>query len=243
MIAWRRAPAAELYALGALGAAAGAALTGGFLAAHLALDTIGLLLAAVTLLSGALLRVPSADAPPASPPRERTGRAPLAVAFILGLLGLAAESLWLRVLGFYWEAGTFTFALVTAATVGGLSLGSLVAGRLAPRRIAAALGLTAAALTAAAAAAPLAALAATPGERIATALALVGLPSAFFGATFALLLGRASARSLGLLSGANSAGAAAGPHQAAPAPNPGGQSPDARSDAVSARTVTLLPRQ
>lgn len=211
VVAWRRAPAAELYALGALGAAAGAALTGGFLAAHLALDRIGLLLAAVTLLSGALLRVPSADAPPAAPPRERTGRAPLAVAFILGLLGLAAESLWLRVLGFYWEAGTFTFALVTAATVGGLSLGSLVAGRLAPRRIAAALGLTALALTAAAAAAPLAALAATPGERIATALALVGLPSAFFGATFALLMDRASSRSLGLLTGANSVGAAAGP--------------------------------
>jgi spermidine synthase len=218
LTAWR-APAAagaELYALGALGAVAGALGVGEFLAPHLGFDQIGLLLGGVVLLSVALPG-PSRPAEPAQSEGSATlSRRVSVIAFGIGFLGLAAEYLWLRVLGFAWEANAATLALVTASQVAGLSLGSWVASRIVHRSgVVFGLGLSAITLAGAAALASEATCAAGPGERLAISLALVGIPAACFGATFVFLLGgiqgRPPGRALGLLSAINSAGSAAGP--------------------------------
>jgi predicted membrane-bound spermidine synthase len=231
LVAWRSARSepvdssgGELYALGALGAMAGGLGLSEVLAPRLALDHIGILLAAGVLLSGTLLfrapggeRLLSAEGAGGSVPL-----APALVAFGLGLLGLGAEFLWLGVLGFAWEANTLTFARVTAATLAGLAAGSLAASRLSRSwkkgrgAVAAGMGVTALGLAGVAALAPFAAGAETAGERLAAALLLVGVPAALSGATFVLLLGwvrgeGGAGRSVALLCAANSAGAAAAP--------------------------------
>lgn len=212
-----------LYALSSLGAVAGALGAGEFLQAVMALDHLGVLLGLMVLAAAALLpaSAPAADRPGGSEPRPISGSLVL-VAFSMGILGLAAESLWLRVLGFYWESNTRCFALVTGATVGGFSLGSWAAGLLSRRRttgrrdVGIALGLAAVAVAAAAGAAPLAVGATSAIERVVATFLMVGVPAAASGAAFILLLECAgvkggSVRALGFISGANSAGAAAGP--------------------------------
>lgn len=211
----------QLYALGSAGAVLGALAAGEILPSVLALDHIGFLLGLLTLASSGLLpRQGVATHVEPEPRREAIPRSLLFTAFALGLLGLVAESLWMRVLGFYWESNTLCFALVTAATVAGLSVGSWAAARVGRRwtlgRDAAGIALGIAALTLAGAAvgSPLAVEATGSVERIGTTLLLVGVPATAFGAAFVILIGcvtGSSARAVGFLSGANSAGAAAGP--------------------------------
>ncbi len=208
----------RLYALGSLGAVVGALAAGEVLATRLALDHQGLLLGALLLASAGLVR--GAATASGEPRRVSIPKRLLLAAFVLGLLGLATESLWLRVLGFYWESNTRCFALVTAASVAGLSAGSWMASSLGRRwtlgsdAVGVALGLAALALAGASAAAPLAAGAVGSAARVVTTLLLVGVPATAFGAAFVLLLGcveGSTARAVGFLCGANSAGAAAGP--------------------------------
>lgn len=213
--AGRRADLRGLYALSATGAVAGAILAGEVLPAVMALDHLGLLLGILTLASAGLAMRSPAAADGEEPARPGpVPRALVFAAFALGTLGLVSESLWLRILGFYWESNTRCFAFVTAATVGGLSAGAWAARRLLPERstAAVAMGVSAVALAAASAASPLAVHAAGATERIAVAALLVGLPAAASGAAFVMLLGLiGGSRGLGFLSAANSAGAAAGP--------------------------------
>ncbi len=215
----RTTSSGQLYAIGCLGAVLGALGVGEVLSARLALDHIGILLGVAVVIAGLLLVRSGAEEPAVrGAERGRLPRRAAVVAFGLGLLGLAAEFLWLQVLGFAWGANTATYALVTASTVGGLCAGSIAAGRIASWQrlgrpgIAAGIGLSALALAAAALLSPAAAGAFTSGERMALAFPLVGGPAFCFGATFVLLLGEVrGGRPVGLLSAANSAGAALAP--------------------------------
>lgn len=141
VIAWRKLEArelgssgAELYALGSLGAVAGALGAGEVLLSVMAMDLLGVLLGAATLASVVLLRRQPVDRGTESPQpgssAEPLPRVLIVSAFVLGVLGLVTESLWMRILGYYWESSTLCFALVTAATVGGLSVGAWAASRL-----------------------------------------------------------------------------------------------------------------
>ncbi len=215
LLAWGRIEGKEvgrLYALGSLGAVIGAMAAGEFLAAVMALDHLGWLLGAIV--AGCIGLVGRGSASPLAAPAGRSERLPwplLAGAFGLGILGLVSESLWTRVLGFYWESNTLCFALVTASTVAGISFGSWIAPRLS---LGAALGGAAVSLAGAASMSPLAVHAFGLPARLGMTLLFVAIPAAMSGAAFVLLLGRmkgGAGRSLGLLSGANSAGAAAGP--------------------------------
>ncbi len=217
--------AGGLYALGSLGAVVGALGAAEILPRLMGLDHLGMLLGAVTIASSALARAAQRESIPLPTVSPANGPVPstlLLAAFVLGVLGLVTESLWMRVLGFYWESNTLCYAFVAAATVGGLSAGSWAAGRISARigadRKGAGWVLAAAALGlgAAAAGAPLAAKAFSAAERVLTAFVLVGIPASMFGAAFVILLGIAGAggggaRALGFLSAANSAGAAIGP--------------------------------
>jgi spermidine synthase len=201
----------RLVAIGSLGAVLGALAAGDFLAGVMALDHLGILLGVLVAAGIALVGRPAAEAQRTSGAREPLPLPLVLAAFALGVLGLGSESLWMRILGFYWESNTLCFALVTASTVAGLSLGAWIAARLS---LPVALGATAVALAGAASLSPLAVHAFGIPARLCLALLLVGTPAAMSGATFILLLGRmkgGAGRALGFLSGANSAGAAAGP--------------------------------
>jgi hypothetical protein len=201
----------RLYAIGSLGAGIGALASGEVLAGVLALDHLGLLLGAIVLAC-----IPFPGRAPVEKRRASAVHMPLSwpsvlAAFALGLLGLVSESVWMRILGFYWESNTLCFAMVTASTIVGLAFGSWFASRLSPG---VALGAASISLAVAASLSPLAVHAYGIPARFSLALILVGLPAAMSGATFILLLGRmkgGAQRALGFLSGANSAGAAAGP--------------------------------
>ena len=145
--------------------------------------------------------LPVAGLDPAVRPTRPAPRRALALAALLGFLGLLAESLWLQLFGFYWESNAETFGLVTAASIGGVSLGSAFGRRLP-------LWLGAGGLRAGRR--PLADRAAGVYVRRASAVTalLVGLPAAGVGAAFAQLLSRDS---FPLLAAANAAGAAAAP--------------------------------
>lgn len=214
LVAWRRIEGRDvgrLCAIGSLGAVIGALAAGEFLAGVLALDHLGLLLGAIVLAALPLAGKRSAGVPTPPAAGEPGSWRLLLAAFALGLLGLATESLWMRLLGFTWESNTLCFALVTASTVAGLSFGAWIAPRLS---LGVAVGSAAVSLAAAASLSPLAVQAFGIPARLGVALMLVGVPAAMSGATFILLLGRmkgGSGRALGVLSGANSAGAAAGP--------------------------------
>ena len=190
------------YALSALGGVIGALGLSEVLAPRWGYDEIGGILAAAMLCAGLPLGWTSPQPVPASESR----RAPVSLvlkAGALGLLGLLAESLWLQVFGFYWEANAETFGLVIAATIAGLSLGAALGGRRPLRAAAFSLAL-------AAAFSPLALDAFSFGARLGLTLLLVGIPAACFGAAFAQLLAGAPG-SLPLLVGTNAAGAAAAP--------------------------------
>ena len=224
--------AGDLVAAGAFGAALGGVLVGEVLAQRLGLDHIGMGLSLVTLATLGLLFLPSRQIPAAVEPSARASQALgtgtlLSIAFGLGFLGLASETLWMRTLGFYWQATTRSYALVTGGYLAGLALGSLTARCLISRwRIGAggltvACGLAAATLLLMACRAQLAADAALPWQRVLLVAFLVGLPASFFGAAFVFLLecagsGARAGRTregapLGLLCGVNTAGSAAGP--------------------------------
>jgi spermidine synthase len=190
--------ASTLYALGALGGAAGALAYAELLAPRWGFDEIGVGLSIATLIVGVpLMRTAAAVDEPATGDATRST---LLLAAALGVLGLLTEALWLQLFGYYWEAGTPTFALVTAASVAGISAGAAFGRRLPP-------GLAAVALAAAALLSPLALNAYTTVERFGLALLLVGIPAACVGGLFASLLPRAPAALLA----ANAAGSAAGP--------------------------------
>jgi spermidine synthase len=215
LAAGRRLDSPAIYSLSAAGAVAGALLAGEILSTVMALDHLGLLLGVVTIASAGL--VGRARDGVAAPPERRESASPRLVlaAFVLGALGLVGESLWMRILGFAWESNTRCFAFVTAATVAGLSAGSWAARRMKPdaARAGVALGAAAIVVAAAAAASPLAVHATGSLQRIAVTLVFAGLPAAASGAAFVILLGclGGGSRALGILSAANSAGAAAGP--------------------------------
>ncbi len=212
LAAWRRQPAGALYSAGALGSIAGV-LAGMAVQPHVALDHLGLVLGGMVLLSTFLVG-PSAFSTPAAEraSSERPGRPLLAMAFATGCLGLAAEFLWLRVLGFAWESNATTFSLVIAGQIAGLSIGALVARRSAPR-LHLVLGLASSGLALSVLVSPLAADVFSPAARIATSLALVGIPALFSGAAFVFLLDRAERErsSVALLCAASNAGSAAAP--------------------------------
>ena len=179
----------------------------------------------VVLTSGFVLLAPRASVKIASlpvSPTERVPRVLILLVFAVGFLGLATETVWLRVFGFYWESGTFCYALVTAGQIGGLFLGSFAASRFVRRMrsnrkgVAIGLGLSATCLAIAAALEPFAVQVYFPFSRIALVFLLVGIPAACFGAAFVFILDcvrgtYSAAKAIGILSGSNSAGAAAGP--------------------------------
>jgi tetratricopeptide (TPR) repeat protein len=201
--AGRKRPAGDLYAVSALGGVAGAWGFAEVLAPRSALDDLGLALGIATLLAGGPMLL--ARGKPEAPEEfraKRTGRRSLVLVFLLGLLGLVTETLWLQLLGFYWESNARTFAFVTAITVGGLSTGSALAGRGNPAGTM--LG-SAASLAIAAACSPL-----VLDGGWAVAALLIGIPAAFGGATFTRILNRDEG-ALALILGANTAGSAAGP--------------------------------
>ncbi|HYE97258.1 MAG TPA: fused MFS/spermidine synthase [Planctomycetota bacterium] len=201
-----RSDDADLYGAGALGSAIGAVVVGGVLHRCLAVDTTGVLLGAAILAAGLLGRPQPRPAGMRNPAPGAVSLPVLALAFGLGFLGLASELSWTRALGFAWEASPLTFAWVAAAHVAGLAVGAWRAGKI---PIPLLLGAASAVLGAAALAAPEAALVRSSPARLATALALVGLPAAAAGAVFARLLSRTGATAP--LLAANAAGSAVGP--------------------------------
>lgn len=197
-----------LYAVSALGGVIGALGLSEILAPRWGFDVIGLILAALVFVAGIPFWGTASREEAALPPESRRfPRSLVLIAGVLGVLGLLAESLWLQLLGFYWEANAETFGLVTAASIGGLSLGSAV-GRRIP--LATALGAAAASLALSAALSPVALQAFSWFERLGVAALLVGVPAACFGASFARLLAGAP-EAFAVLVGTNAAGAAAAP--------------------------------
>lgn len=219
--------AGDLYAVSAFGAATGGVLTGEVLAERLGLDIIGVFLSLVTLATIGLLFVsprPALFSPKQTPQATHplSLRVLLAIAFGLGLLGLASETLWMRALGFFWQATTRSYSLVTGGYIAGLALGSLSAHYVVSRwrtgigGLASACGFAAASLILVAFLSEMATDATSVWQRVFVAAFLVGLPAFFFGAVFVCLLecagsGRDSRRTLSLICGLNNAGSAAGP--------------------------------
>ncbi|MBV8879205.1 MAG: fused MFS/spermidine synthase [Planctomycetaceae bacterium] len=204
-VAGRRSGA--LYALSALGGVIGALGLSEGLAPSWGFDEIGRFLAVAALLAGVPLCATAARQ--VEPPADlaRAPRSTVAIAATLGLLGILAESLWLQIFGFYWEANAETFGMVIAASVAGLSIGSAL-GRRVPLHVG--LGLAALGLALAALCSTAALQAYTYDERLSLAALLVGVPAAGFGAAFTQLLAQAPA-SVPILVGVNALGAAAAP--------------------------------
>ncbi len=137
-----------LYGANTLGAVAGTAVTGFWL-----IEAAGVLgstrwAAAVNVLVGALgLLVPllptrsrGAPAPSRAPagaaPASAAGRpaaAALCAVFAGGLVGLAAEVVWTRLLVFFLQGFTYTFSALLTMFLLGLALGALAFGRVAAR--------------------------------------------------------------------------------------------------------------
>lgn len=211
LIALPGASGAGVYGSAALGSAAGALLSTWLLAPRMALDLMGVLLAA--LLLPALFLIPkTVSALPVAAPAPEPGPAARSLSFLLGLLGLAVEFLWMRALSFAWGSTADAQAVVGAAFVGGLSLGALGVSRRRGTGLAAPLVGSALALAAAALLTPLALDARSFESRLLMALLLVGLPAAGFGAAFGRLLELfPGPRGAGQLSAFNAAGSAAGP--------------------------------
>ena len=199
--AGRNRPSGDLYALSAFGGVAGALGLAELLAPRWALDDLGLVLGA-TLIAGAPLLFTRSGPIQAAASGRPSGRTLLLV-FALGLLGLAAETLWLQLLGFYRESNARTTAFVTACTVGGLALGSALAGRRSGSLVGALAG-SAASLAAAAVCSPLV----LDGGWGVAAL-VIALPATGSGAAFTRVLNREG--SPGFLLAANTAGSALGP--------------------------------
>jgi len=197
-----------LYALSSLGGVIGALGLSEVLASRWGFDDIGLILAGAAFCSGIpLWWTASRDVPELRAEARPAPGSALALAALLGVLGLLAESLWLELLGFYWETNAETIGLVLSASIGGLSLGSAVGRR---GSLSGALAAAAASLALAAALSPVALEAFSFFERLGVAVLLVGVPAACFGASFRQLLARAP-ESLPLLLGTNAAGASLAP--------------------------------
>lgn len=238
VLAWRGAGdrglamgGGELYGAFAAGAAAGAFAMGEGLAPVMGLDTACLVLGLFVFASIGLLRgtVTSPDSESVAqdsrlaPQSESVSRVPLYVAALgLGLLGLAAEAVWMRIYGFHWQASTRTYALVAGAYVAGLAAGSLWATRLPARARGSwwgfAVSVWCSSVMVLATAHIGVALAGLDQayERVLSALLLTGAPAACFGAAFVLLLGRferagAGAHEVALFWGLSNLGSALGP--------------------------------
>lgn len=135
-----------LYGANTIGAVVGTAVTGfwlieaaGVLGAtrwaaglNVLVGGAGLL---VPLLPAASVRTARADAvaPVATPDRERAALAALVAVFAGGVVGLAAEVVWTRLLVFFLQGFTYTFSAMLATFLLGLALGGLVFGRVASR--------------------------------------------------------------------------------------------------------------
>jgi len=197
-----------LYAESALGGVIGSLGLAQVLEPRWGFDDIGWILAAVVFVAGIPVwwTASCGDSAPKPEPLP-SPRSLVLIAGVLGVLGLLAESLWLQLLGFYWEMNAETFGLVTAASIGGLSFGSAV-GRRIP--LATALSAAAASLALSAALSPIALQAFSWVERLGVAALLIGVPAACLGASFTQLLARAP-DALAVLVGTNAVGAAAAP--------------------------------
>jgi predicted membrane-bound spermidine synthase len=210
----------RLYAANALGSAAGALLVAELLAPRMGLDTISMALGGIFLIGliHSFKTTPVTQRPAAEPKDSPMAATLLVTVCALGLLGLAAELLWFRTLGFFWRGGTQAYALVVSGYVLGLALGSAVAsyvsgGRQVGRAGIVWCGCLAAVALMAGADQSGRAIATLPGaERMLTAAVFVGLPAAFSGASFVFLLGLAGSRqNIGVLYALNSVGASISP--------------------------------
>jgi predicted membrane-bound spermidine synthase/tetratricopeptide (TPR) repeat protein len=134
-----------LYGANTVGAVVGTAVTGfwlieaaGVLGATrwaAALNVlVGLLSLAVPLLPAvARTASPTSEAAPAVEDRGRLAAAAVVAVFCGGLVGLAAEVVWTRLLIFFLQGFTYTFSAMLATFLLGLALGGFVSGRIASR--------------------------------------------------------------------------------------------------------------
>jgi predicted membrane-bound spermidine synthase/tetratricopeptide (TPR) repeat protein len=145
----------RLYGANILGAVAGTALTGfwlmeaaGVMGATRWAAAVNLLIAVVGFIAfrhgnGACPRFPAPETGPVPVSAARNGdrprfgtramRAALVSAFAAGLVGLAAEVLWTRLLTFTLQGFTYTFSAMLATFLLGLALGGFAFGRIASR--------------------------------------------------------------------------------------------------------------
>lgn len=138
-----------LYAANIVGAVAGAGLTGFVLmesagvlgatqwaaAANAVVGVVGWWMfrgAPASSEDAASAEAPRSAAAPA-PEALRLGRAALASAFVAGLVGLAAQVVWTRLLTFFLQGFTWTFSAILTTFLAGLALGGWVFGRVASR--------------------------------------------------------------------------------------------------------------
>lgn len=137
------------YVLNALGAAAGAGLTGFVLVEALGIveplqlgGAVNLAVAAAAFGMARFLPPAAAESSPApseraetdaeGPPQSRDGRAPadlVAAAFATGFAALCAEVLWTRLAALMLGSSVYSFSLMLTVTIAGISLGSALAVR------------------------------------------------------------------------------------------------------------------
>ncbi len=144
--ATRGASLGRLYALNTAGACAGTLFAGLYAVEHLGIHATNLGAAGVSAAAGAAAfalsgwsasspRRPVVDAP--APPASETGgwspATAVRVAAVVGLLSLALEVAWTRLLGQLLLTTTYVYSVLLAVVIGGLALGSAalasVAGR------------------------------------------------------------------------------------------------------------------
>ncbi len=135
-----------LYGANIVGAVAGTAITGfwlieaaGVLGSTRWAAATNILIALLALLVPRLAdRQPAPEAAPdlaseSVRTRRRLATAALVAAFASGLVGLAAEVVWTRLLVFFLQGFTYTFSAMLAVFLLGLALGNFVFGRVALR--------------------------------------------------------------------------------------------------------------
>ncbi|MBK8168991.1 MAG: fused MFS/spermidine synthase [Sandaracinaceae bacterium] len=138
---WAR-HATRLYAINTLGAVVGAGGTGLFLVPHFGARAAIVIAAALSVVAAAIVfafvrgHAPTevgdaADAKPAKPnsDSERSLRLASGLAFFAGLLALAGEVVWTRVLRLVVQGTTQAFAAMLVSFLFGIALGGYIAGR------------------------------------------------------------------------------------------------------------------
>ncbi len=133
----RGADLGKLYAVNTLGAFAGTVLTGFLWIELLGLSTTNSAAAAANLLAAlAALRLSGHAAPAPTPAATRRARLPLvlvAAAGASGLLALAHEVVWSRLIGMLLITTTYAYTTILATVIGGIGVGSLLGARAADR--------------------------------------------------------------------------------------------------------------